>query len=413
MASKRAPVGRPQGNPAWWPVALVIEVVVCWLVSRHLHGGWLMILVCLVAAEVTVWPLTLAHELGHAAVAWVVRLPLTEISTFAGPRTPVRRWLGVNVRMGFLGSANHVRVDVLAQRRPRYALRYVLTLLGGPAANLILAAVLWLAYRSVAEPSLARAVLLIAAVAAALLALFSLLPIRSQMAAPHDGWQAIAWTFQPGRADQRARALALIRRENQARRACRPIDRGVIEPLLASPDSVVAAFAATLLLEVRDQASRPELLSNRGRLSQVAQARGVPRRLRGLVIMLLLDALIEEIIDDPPPDLVADGIALAELGQRLLGYDDPYRTALALLRVWQGEPLSARYLLRQAHRIRSTRERATALAVHALAECELGEIAEARQLATAAQEAAPTAGWVATLTAQVAKRTATDGAAPT
>jgi hypothetical protein len=366
-----------------------------------------MILTCLVTAGVSSWLYVLTHELGHAVVTLAVRLPLTEINVCAGPQTPVHAWAGVKVRIGLLGTASHVRIDALAERRPRHALRCVLMALGGPAASLLLAGAIGLVYRSIAVPSLVQAAVLIAAVVGVLYTLPSLVPIRRRLAASSDGWRAIAWTFQPQRTAQRTREWALISRENHAHKARQPIDRSVIDPLLTSSDSVVAAAAGILLLRPRDPASRPELVSKRSQLSQIAQARGVPRWFAGVLIELLLRTLIDEIIDDPPPDLVADGVALAELGRRLDGSFDPNRTALALLQVWQGQPLTARHLLRHANVIPNARDRATALAVQALAECELGEVAQASELAAAARKTAPTADWVTTLTAQVAQRTAT------
>jgi regulator of sigma E protease len=93
--------------------------------------------------------LVLWHELGHAAVARVLRLQWTDLSFGFGPTVVSRTWRGVRWRLGLIPFGGFVRVSQLSLRsdepgrfRARAVVSRVLVLLAGSGANFVLAAML-------------------------------------------------------------------------------------------------------------------------------------------------------------------------------------------------------------------------------------------------------------------------------
>jgi hypothetical protein len=284
--------------------------------------------------------------------------------------------------------------------------------LGGPAANLVAGAAAWWVSRWTWLASPVRAAFLAVAAVGVLRALINLLPVRRRMGSSSAGWEAVAWLSQPHRKTRLLRERAPIMREYRAFEAGEPVDQGVVAPFLTSSDAVLAAMAGLLTVATADPGQRAAVLADRARLRALALGPGVPRPLAGQLLMGLTWAVIDQILDaggqPPDPDLVDAGVELAEAGLRveprgrLSGTHLPqHRTNLALLLLWQGQPLSAQKLLR-GDALVTEFHRADTLAVRALVEAELGNLAEARRYAALANAVDSRADWVASLSAKVA-----------
>jgi hypothetical protein len=387
----------------------VIGVGVLWFVADRVGGGWPVLLLCLVAALLIQYPITLAHELGHVLAAMAMGVKVKAFNIFAGSSTKQRTLAGVTVRIGLTGMLNSVQSDTTPLRRLP-AVRRVTTSLGGPAVTVALAVLAWWASWSTGLPQLARAILLTAAGFSALSAVVNLVPIRHRNGMRSDGWSALAWIAHPRRMARQQHEIALLASESHAWQTGQPVNHEVIAMLVSSLDVSVAASAALIWA---DLAERDELVDDAARLRSLAFARGVSTVICSRIVELLVRAMVDRIFEQPmeSPErstLVADAAELAEAGRRLQPRRVQHRTALALLRVWQGQVLGARKLLPRPDLISQPALRATAQAVQALVACELGELASARQLAAAAEATDPAAEWVAPIVAIVAARSTTE-----
>jgi hypothetical protein len=367
-----------------------------WYVPHRLGAGWVAVLVCFLVAAVTDWPHILVHELGHLVVALAVRLPVTEVEVAAGPSTRVRTWAGVQVRIGLSGRRSGVQIGRVYGRR-WLAPRMVAMFLGGPAANLIVAALAAIAAPAAGNGG--RAPLLMVAAVAFLRLVINLLPIPNPIGSDFDGWQALRWLLRPHHLTRRLLGFEALKAAYRAWEAGEPMDRAALTTLLNSPDRLVAASAALALLDTADAGQLTELLRDRNRLRWLATARGVPRETGSGILVRLVDGLI-----DQPSDRTALAAAV-EMVQAIPGETMP--ATLAYLRLRQGRPASARHVLENADISAAGPEvRASALAVRAMVECALGDLAEAHRLVEEADSLDPRARWVDEARRAVAERAA-------
>jgi regulator of sigma E protease len=96
------------------------------------------------------------HELGHLLVARATGLPVTRFSIGMGPVIWSRTWGGVEWALSALPFGGYVIFDGESEEYERAdPWRKLLTSLGGPAANLLVGALLYIAAASVASHSVA------------------------------------------------------------------------------------------------------------------------------------------------------------------------------------------------------------------------------------------------------------------
>jgi hypothetical protein len=278
------------------------------------------------------------HELGHLVGALVLRLRVQEVSVFAGRRREGMRVGGARVRLGLFGQVNRV----VACARPGQRLvpaRLVLFALSGPAANLAGAGVTYamLRHPPAGTTLLGTVGLFVALLVGVLLGLSDLVPVRiGEMTS--DGALVLRLLF---RRDGRRRDGR--RRDERRRAAARRTDPG---------RTVAEAYARVLALlgDARRQGRAeidPELLRPVADLAERAYATS-PARPEATVV-------------------------------------------LALVRLFQHRPAEVRRLLVACADATPTQEhlRVAALAVRAIAEVELGDLAQARRLVDAGRRIQP------------------------
>jgi Zn-dependent protease len=338
-----------------------------------------------------------AHELGHLAAALWLRFPVTEVAILAGGSGGGARIGGTTVQLGLFGARSEVRVAVPAGRQTTSA-QWVAYALAGPATNLALAAATGLAlwvlrgHRPADDTVLVQGCLLGVTATGALFGLANLIPDINRRGQPTDGRLAVDWLLRPD--DARTRwivAAAPIRRPPDTRPNTLAVLRSQVD--VGGPTAGEAAVElVTAALRIGD------LSEDSARLIAVARTADTPPQVAAFVAgmvaevqttMLMVEAArARQGLPDPGP--------LAEIAE-LAHAKDPglaeARTALALVRVLQHRPADARALLVRADPSTVTdRSRANALAVSAMAEADLGNLAEALRLIEAGRRAVvPTA----------------------
>jgi hypothetical protein len=213
-----------------------------------------------------------------------------------------------------------------------------------------------------------------------LFGLANLIPDINRRGRPTDGRLAADWLLRPD--DARTRwivAAASIRRPPDTRPSTLAVLRSQVD--VGGPTAGEAAVElVTAALRIGD------LSEDSARLIAVARTADTPPQVAAFVAgmvaevqatMLMVEAArARQGLPDPGP--------LAEIAE-LAHAKDPglaeARTALALVRVLQHRPADARTLLVRADPAAVTeRSRVNALAVSAIAEADLGDLAEARRL---------------------------------
>jgi len=371
-------------------------------IPMRLHGGPVGYALCVLVVVLGRPVHILAHEVGHLTTAFLLRLPVTEFSAGGDQWTPGRTWGRVTVRLGLGGTVHRIRTAPMPDGR-LLPIRMVAMIVSGPVANLALAAVAVLVSRRAGLPIAGRAALLEGAVVGALIGLGNLVPYRPGPGRLSDGANALHWILRPGRsrgAVAKNRDIDRVRAHQQAYAAGRPVDRDELRTLMESADPAVAGLAALVLTGVDTRLGDAELFADAARLRAVALAPGTDRTVTVRILSPLVWVLIGEIFREvagrpldaegkrePDPALVADGVQLAEAGFAADPGEVPMRSALALLRILQDRPAAARDLVLKADLADAQpAARVGALSVRAIAECELGDLAQARRLVEAAAQ---------------------------
>ena len=330
------------------------------------------------------------HELGHLLAAQALRLRVVG----------VRVW---NLRFGrpdqaLAGTSGHVRVE-LANARRWLPVRVSLFALAGPAANVAVAvatATTVIANRS-ASTGL-RTLAVGVTVSGLSVAIASLAPRRPTSDHETDGRLALRWIFRPadartriaittGRAHQRVISPLTETRMSQQRRLdlLTAIEDG-------SPEIAVAAMTELLRWRPRwddgwqdfDVVAR---FAARGDLSADVRAKVGGQYSLSLALAHLVAGPGEP--TDPDSPNVRRMEQLAELALAANHESLPARTAVGLVRIIQDRPVEARALLTDAASTASPAARARAYAVRGIAEIELGDLDQARGLATLARRVSP------------------------
>jgi hypothetical protein len=288
--------------------------------------------------------------------------------------------------------------------------RMVLSLLAGPGANLVVAAV---AAGVASDPSWSvgtRSVAAGVSVAGIFVGGGNLIPLGTVPASGLDGPKALRWLVRP--AAERARvqlALDLARLRagaslSPSASSSRLTWRDQLRASVADPRAEVAVAAMTELMTRRPRgddgwqdadhvaafAARPDV------------AGSVRAALTGNYALSLAAAgLRTGTPSDPQVTRVAE---LAELARAADQESIQARTAYALARIAQGRPADARAVLIDVPVSASAELQARALAVRGIAEVELGDRAQAERLGAKARSLSPGSPLVRMLDAALAGR---------
>jgi Zn-dependent protease len=358
--------------------------------SRMSDADAIWVWASLIGLGIGAVPHVVAHELGHLLAARALRLRV--VSVRVGPLRFGRPDQSV------AGTGGHVRVD-LAHARRWVPMRMGLLALAGPAANVAVAmatATTVIANRSVSTGLRTQAVGV--TVAGLCLAIGNLAPRRLTGDHETDGRTALRWIFRP--ADARARVA--VKAGSTRQRVIPPpsvaTTRQRREFLLSttadgSPEIAVAAMTELLRrrprwddgwqdFEVVERfAARPDLPAD-----VRAQVAGQYALSLALAHVVSLGPSGPTAPDSPE---VRRMTQLAELALAADPQALPARTALGLVRVVQHRAAEARTVLVDVPTNASPVARARACAVLGIAETELGDLDQARELAALARRNAP------------------------
>ena len=332
-----------------------------------------------------------AHELGHLLAAWVLRLRV--IGVRVGP-----------LRFGrtdepLSGTGGHVRVDVVQARRWLPA-RMSLLALAGPGANVAvaMAAVTTVIANRSASTGL-RTVTVGVTVAGLYLAIANLAPRGPTSDHETDGRVALRWIFRP--ADARARLVVKMS----------PARQGVVS-LLSGTDTMQQR-RVDLLSGVEDRspqvavAAMADLLRCRPRwddgwqdfdvVARFAVRSDLPADVRAKVSgQYALSLALSHLVmvgpgepTDPDSPNVRRMAQLAELALAAHRESLPARTAVGLVRIIQDRAAETRAVLGDVASNASPALQARAYAVRGIAETGLGDLDQARRLATLARRISP------------------------
>ncbi|HEY4453103.1 MAG TPA: hypothetical protein VGN81_02225 [Pseudonocardiaceae bacterium] len=326
-----------------------------------------------------------AHELAHLLGALVLRMRPSAVVVL-GLR------FGRAVRQAGTVPFSHVRVAV-DPAAPALGARFALFHLAGPAANLGLAGYCLSALGRAGLSPVETAAWQTGLAVSAVLAVGNLLPVGSASFHAADGARILWWLTRPARmrrilATQRQwQRFALLR---AAAVAGEVPDLAELRELAFSSDRGVASAAAMLFLVT----ARSLRAADQSWLAGLAESDAVTEPAAGVLAAAVawtrLIALLTEAVrtkQEPDAAAVAAIAPLAELGLARNRAAMPCRIALALVRVLQQRPAEARNLLIDvAHERIPDAVRANLFAVRALAEVDLGDLAQARRLIQTAPE---------------------------
>jgi hypothetical protein len=333
-----------------------------------------LFLVVALAGFLALVPHVLAHELGHLAAGYALGLRPAAVSL--GSRSGGRRRsigkLRVYVSTG-TGYAVSARPDPTGRL---LELRMSLFVLAGPATNLLLAGVTYLAAR--AAPPEPRAVLLPVAVLGLAFGVFSLVPMRSGHGRVSDGSNLLRWMFRATRtrtlhteAASHGEAIADLRRL-AARRPAELLAR-LDEPRTGAD---LAAFVARLADLIADPQTDPDLATD----------------LAVRAIWRLVEAFLPKLAE--PEDQLhrpASGL-LGVLADRVVSRQPERvdaRTAAALVRIFQSRYGQARDLIGDRLVTAHSAVPGRLHAVRALLEAADGDLATGRRYLDRAEAAEP------------------------
>jgi hypothetical protein len=325
--------------------------------------GYVLVFVVVVAGFLALVPHVLAHELGHLAAAYALRLRPGAIS-LGGRGGGRRRSIG-NLRV-YLSTGDRYAVSVHPDPTGRLlGLRLSLLALAGPATNLLLAGATYLAARA-ARPE-PRAVLLIVALVGLVFGASGLVPMRYGPGRVSDGWNALGWMFRATR-----------RRTPHAEAAPH---RAATADLLAQLDeprtgAELTAFVARLAGVIADPETDPDLATE----------------LAVRAIWRLVEAFLPKLAE--PEDQLhrpASGL-LGVLADRVVSRRPERvdaRTAAALVRIFQSRYGQARDLVDDRLLAAQSAVPGWLLAVRALLEAVDGDLATGRRYLDRAEAAEP------------------------
>lgn len=359
------------------------------------------------------------HELAHFAAAKSLGLPVLGVAigrmTFGGtsPRT---------------GALGHVHVDVRRAGRTALPIRMAVFALAGPAGGLAFAGLAALAAADGTLPMPVR--LLSGGVVASVVAvqLFNLVPGTSRGGDPNDGALAIRWGLRAGHQLE----LVELAREVQAyalevspsATGDTDLSEEMFERVrvgLADPRPEIAVVAAhRLLVWLFGAIELPSEERERARSEFARRARVIAPELVGFAsrpepavdlrlsaLRLLTHVLIRQYLRDsagrpadPESPEVLQIARAAEVEWRLRPEAQLTRNHLGLARLLQHRPAEARTLLLHSADLDPAADEGVlsdAEAIRGLAECYLGDVAQARRLLDASRRRtrqSDYAGWL-------------------
>lgn len=365
------------------------------------------------------------HELGHAAAAWSMRVPVVGVAigrvTF-GDTAPLAATDG------------HVRVDLARAPQRWLPARMVVFALGGPMTGLAFAGLLALAAAAPDLPWTVRIAVGGAVAAGVYVHAFNLVPGRTRTGQRTDGALAIEWAFHSRRQRERLQSSHDLRA-----RLSEP-DPGTSHPgdpeerfehlrqAFGDPRPPVAHAAARRMLDWliasaqvvgQDAVVTREEFARRVRgiapdVERFASRDDQPVRLRSLIAMTVAHVLISLYLRDlggsptqPASPEMVQLVRLAEQGWLLQPDKQVTRNTLALARLLQDRPSDTRALLldvvdeggAEGEHVRSDAD-----ALRGLAECELGDLAQAQRLLASARRRAVTSTYAEWLDAAIRTR---------
>lgn len=377
----------PTAASAWLVQLLIFVLTVVALAYDQLHllhtpgghespGQALAFLAWLIGASVGG---IIVHELGHLAVALLVRLPVVHVALLPSGGRPAHVRFVLNLNTNLLPT------------------RAILIALAGPLVNLASAAeFLDLADRPATSPEW-HSLLLAAAIMSASLGVRNLIPTGPVRGTRLDGTQAALWAFRPARMRRelimRHQAKLLASYTATLRRGKVP-DLNVLRKMADSSDPEFAARAAPVLLNASVRAGEAEFANDSARLHAAtrnphltaAAAADLAGRLAWHESIALIRDTVRARSNSVNPDRLARTAKAAEFAFARDPARPVVRYALAMVRVLQEQPKAARDLLMMVdHDALTGPDRGNTLAVRALAEIDLGDLPQARRLIEAAR----------------------------
>nr|WP_203945137.1 M50 family metallopeptidase [Planotetraspora thailandica] len=373
---------------------MAIMLVVSYPVGPH-PSTLFAVLCCLLAG---VFIHVYVHELGHLCAALLVRFRVIEVSIRAGRNRSGVRIAGVKVRLGLFGRVDQVRVVTPPDGRAVPA-RWIAFSFAGPASNLALAAATYLVFHGHAErllsddPALAHSYLVAAIAPGAMLGLANLIPFRVRDGQPSDGGWIFAWIFRPGRS--RAQVTRRIRLTDGV---STPTDLDELRARVdaGGPDAILAS-GALLAQSIRAR----QLAVDADRLLVVARNPSTDPNLASLIASAIAETRAIELMNDTirfrqwdfDQARVKPIVEVAELGYARDPERAEARMSLALARVLSKRPAEARDLLIRLNTTTvDSRVQVQALAARAIAELQLGDLAQARRVVNSAGRIDPKVG---------------------
>lgn len=322
---------------------------------------------------VSFWVHVVLHECGHLVAAKLLRLPViaVRIAPFSGWRSEVS-----------------VRPAPSATALP---LRMVLFYLGGPMANLCTATVLGIA-TALPSTALTRVALLGAALSAVLLGVVNLIPGTSPRS---DGRNLLRWLMAPTATRAALRAGYY---QEEVTRTLRAIARGEVDddslgdPVrdVNDPRSALAAFRRRW--STGQAQSAADLIADAERLAALARADGTDPVAAAAIGQVLsvqfgLWYLYAAVVDGSPVERqeVREISELAQLAFHVRPHLLSVRVAMSLAHLLNQRPEHARSLLLDVRPgVDPPDLCAVAFLLRAIAECYLGNHADADTLSRAA-----------------------------
>ncbi|MFJ5901600.1 M50 family metallopeptidase [Streptomyces sp. NPDC093064] len=318
--------------------------------------------------------MTVVHELGHLLVAWILRMRVTGV-----------RFLSRRSRVG----VPHVAMDPDPGSR-WLPMRFIATMLAGPLANLACAAFCLHLSERPGVTGTGRALLLVPVIWGGATGLLNLVPVAQRYGGLlSDGAQILRWATRPTEMRAALAAKSVLAQLAQDRAT---LSRGEL-PDLARLRRIVdggdrASVGPAALILMTASARSGQLAYDAARLARVAGASGLDPSAAGAlasgIAWYRANAALAARVRDrvvPDPARLEELAALAELAYAKTPEPPLTRCALALVHCLRDRPKAARDLLVDPDiGLAGPADRVNTYAVRALAELQLGDLAQAGSL---------------------------------
>lgn len=416
-------VAPPEGPPALSDIPAVLSLPAAFLLSWRFVAFFVGYAA---GAVLSIVP----HELGHFVAARLLGLPVLGVAF---------GWLTFGRTLRRPGVAGQVRVDLGRAPGARLPARVVVFALCGPAGGLVFAGAVALAAADAELPVYVRLALGGAVASAVVIQLANLVPTATRSGDLSDGAVAYCWAFRPASQLEKVRLTlaaqsfaAEIAPDATGDPALSDEEFERVRAALGDPRHQIAVVAAQRLrawlagcavgIDGEAEAARTESISRFRAIAPEVEtfaSRSEPpldERASTVVFVAYLLAWAQlnhnagSPIDPGSPDV--DRIArLAESGRRLRPEGQSTRNLLALARLFQDRPAEARaLLLHSAAEASEPDERLASDAdvIRGLAECELGDVAQARRLLESARRRTRQSVYAGWLEAEIRRRVERD-----